>query len=290
MTINNRCDKCNEKPVYKTKYLLLCKGHFNEYIFGKVARVLKKYTKPSTKKLLALSGGKDSTVLVYILSKLNYDFTPIYIDFDFSEKNKKFIFNLSSYFKKEVIIVKDIDYKIKIKEIIKNSNSNPCVICSTARRYILNDYAFKNNFEVILTGHNLTDTINQALNNIKNNFILGFKNTTPYLNSGIKLVSRLKPLYFLTDRETKLFAKINKIPYFKSKCPYFKEFFFKKYINKMEKNDESVLLKMGYSFISFSKIIEEIKKDKLSSDKECKICGYPSTADTCSFCQMKNIK
>jgi tRNA(Ile)-lysidine synthase TilS/MesJ len=289
MSINNRCDKCNEKPIYKTKSLSLCKGHFNEYIFGKVARVLKKYTKPSTKKLLALSGGKDSSVLFYILLKLNYDFAPIYIDFGFSEKNTKFIAEISSYFKKDIIIIKDTDYQIKIKKIIKNSNSNPCVICSTARRHILNDYAYKNGFEVILTAHNLTDIVNQAFNNIKNNFILGFKNTTPYLSSNTKLVSRLKPLYFVTELESKIFAQTNKIPYFKSRCKYFKGFFFKKYINGMEKEDLNILLKMGYSLINFSKIIEGIKNEKIS-DRFCKICGYLSSNDICSFCRILCVR
>ena len=287
MLSKDKCVKCNDKCVYKTNSFLFCRGHFNEYIFGKVKRILKSYSLPNTKKILALSGGKDSTLLFYILSKLGYDFSPIYIDFGFCPKTTNFISKLSLYFKKEIIIITDRDYNIKVKDIIEKSKTNPCVLCSSIRRYILNDYAYKNGFDVIITGHNLTDIINQTLNNIKNSFLLGFKNTTPYLRSNKKLIARLKPLYLVTDNEAKTFVKINKIPFLRLKCKYFKGFFFKKYINLMEKENIDVLIKMAFSLINLSKIVEEIKSVKLFADKECSICGYPSTSDICYFCKIK---
>lgn len=283
------CSKCQKTPVFESKETLLCKGHFNEYIFGKASKVLRKYANKKSKILLALSGGKDSVCCFYILSRLGYDFTPVYLDFNFNKKNLRFIKKLSDKFKKEIIVLKSLDYGLDIKKLIdKKFGSNPCVICSTARRYILNDYGVKNKFELISTGHNLTDAINQALNNIKNNFFLGFKNITPFLKpqKEKKLLGRIKPLYLATDNEIKFFMEINDIPYFKGKCPYFKGFFFKKYINNMEKENKDILIKMAYSLANFSSVIEKTKDNIFVSDKLCKLCGYPSSGDICSFCKI----
>lgn len=283
------CIKCREKSVFVSNKISFCKGHFNEYIFGKSVKILKKYINRKTKILLALSGGKDSVLCFYILNKLGYDFTPVYIDFETDNKNSELIKKLSRYFKREIIFLKSSDYSVNIKKLIQQkSNSNPCVICSTVRRYILNDYAFKNKYEIIATGHNLTDSLNQALSNIKNNFFLGFKNITPFLKSvnEKKLAGRIKPLYLVTDREAEIFVKLNKIPYFKGKCIYFKGFFFKKYINLMEKENQSVLLNMTNSLVNFSILFDKIKTNIEIPERICKLCGYPSTDNICSFCKI----
>ncbi len=286
-----KCIKCQKNLIVSILYPL-CRGHFNEYIYGKVSKILNRYIDRKSKILLALSGGKDSTALFFILKKLNYNFTPVYLEFDISKDNVIFIEKLKKKYKMDIIILYDRDYGISVKKTIeRKSLSNPCTICSTARRYILNDYAIKNNYDVIATGHNMSDILNQALNNIKNNFWLGFKNTTPYLphKKEEKIVSRIKPFYLITDREIKLFNKINKIPYFKGKCRYFKGFLFKKHIEKIEKENYQVLENMSNSLMNFSTMMEVLKKNLNIPQRTCTICDYPTTDTICSFCKLFRV-
>lgn len=70
------CKNCDKKPVIKLiSGKNLCKSCFIRYFEKKVLKTIKKYDLIGKKDrlLIAASGGKDSTVLMYILNKLFSD-------------------------------------------------------------------------------------------------------------------------------------------------------------------------------------------------------------------------
>lgn len=287
------CIKCKSESVFNSLGISLCKGHFNEYVFGKVDKTLKKFKiSKKSKILVALSGGKDSVNCLYLLKKLyfeNIEAIHIKTDFGFySEKSYKYSRRIAEILDIKLNVLdlsKGLD--ISVSKLIDSQKKNPCNVCSTVRRYFLNKFAFENKFEFIATGHTLSDVINQMMNNVKNNFLLGFKNLSPVLfgDEKLKLVARLKPLFFVSDLENKIFLKMNKIPYYSGKCPYFKDKTFKKYINKMEKDRREDLNKMAYSLIQMSRFFYDLKELKIET-KNCKICGYPGVSEICKFCRL----
>ncbi len=282
------CQQCSNKAAVVTTAYSRCEKHFTEYVIAKVFKIIKKYEIDKRLKiLLAYSGGKDSSVALFILKKLGFiNIQPVFIKLDFD------FFNSIAYDIEKDIKIIDIkkEFDISANSIKSKTNSSFCKICSTIKRYFLNHYAYTNGYDLIVTGHNMSDIITSAFLNIKNNFFLGFSNLSPYLQSKkeLKLVARLKPLFFLTDFEIKKFAEINSVKHSLFKCQYSINNFFKKHLSNIENEDYTTVEKMANSLIEFSKKVDHYVDLMKIKSIACSLCGYPSTSGICSFC--KNIK
>ena len=70
-----KCDKCDNKAVYSRKYSgeNLCSECFSDSILRKTAKTISKYKMIKNDELVAaaVSGGKDSLVLLHILDKMS---------------------------------------------------------------------------------------------------------------------------------------------------------------------------------------------------------------------------
>lgn len=282
-----RCTKCDNSAIYQTTSYAYCKGHFNEYLFAKVEKILKRFDiSKDSKILIAYSGGKDSSAVNFVLRKLGFKYlTSVYINLDFD-------FLTQNYTQLKELGVKIIDiardYGISASAIKKRTNKSYCKICSTLKRYFLNRYAYENGYDIIATGHNMSDVITSALLNIKNSFFLGFTNLTPYLpaKKEFKLVSRLKPLFYLTDSEIKRFCEINSIDFLSQNCPYAANSNIKNAVFKLEELDYNTLERMASTLIEFSKKTEDYAKMIGVKTNLCERCGYPSSSKICSFCKL----
>lgn len=283
-----KCQKCSEDSVINNKTYSYCIGHFNEYFLGKIKKILEKFNiDKGSKILLAYSGGKDSSSILFCLEKLNFrNIDPIYLklDFDFLSKSNQ---EIEKQQKVKIIDVKD-SYNISAKEIKEKTKKSPCTICSILKRYLLNKYAFENGYDLIITGHNMSDIISSAFSNIKNSFFLGFTNLNPYL-AGLKeykLTSKLKPLFYLTDTETYTFCKINNIFHLNQNCPFSRNDLFKKAIKLIEDSDYLTLEKMASTLIEFSKKVTNWAETQKVKTNLCENCGYPTSSQICSFCKL----
>lgn len=283
-----KCQKCNQNSIISNSFYSYCLGHFNEYFIGKIKKVFEKFQiNKNSKMLLAYSGGKDSSAILFCIEKLGFkNITPLYLKLDF-----EFLAETSSKIEKQKEIkIIDIaqNYKISAKELKEKTKKNTCTICSILRRYFLNKYAFENGYEIMITGHNMSDQISSALANIKNSFFLGFTNLTPYLagKKEYKLTAKLKPLFYLTDTETNLFCKTNNIFHINQNCPFSRNELFKKSIKVIEEGDYPTLEKMASTLIEFSKKVDNWSETQKIKTNICKKCGYPTSSDICSFCKL----
>lgn len=283
-----KCIKCNDLSVYQTTSYSFCKGHFNEYFFAKIEKVIKRSKIPKDSKILiAYSGGKDSSTINFVFKKLGFkSIKTVYLklDFDFLNENHKKIEEIKD------INILDINkiYGVSASLLKTKSNKSYCKICSTIKRYFLNRYAFENNYDIIVTGHNMSDIITSAFLNIKNSFFLGFTNLTPYLlgKNEFKLVARLKPLFYLTDNEIKKFVELNSINFISQDCPNSINSNIKKALRKLEETEYSTLEKMASTLIEFSKKTDEYAKIIGIKTNLCEKCGYPSSSNICGFCKL----
>lgn len=282
-----KCQLCKKEAILKSPRL--CDEHFVEYFERKIGKFLDKYHIKNKKLLIAISGGKDSVVLGYVLSKLKekYNLTLEYFFIrlgipGFTEKSEEIAKKVTQEIGYTLTI-----YDLKEKEgfTISDIKYKPCSYCGMIRRYILNRYAFENNFDYIVMGHNLDDEVFFAFNNLFSKNIPQIQRTGPLTKTEPekKLVGRIKPLYYLTEEEILLYAKLKKLPYIGCACPNSIESTQKKFKTKTEFTREQKL-NLIYSLLEIKKFLPEERVEI----KFCKKCGYPTTSDTCKFCRTKD--
>jgi len=289
--MNEKCSKCEKEAVkfveWKKKYY--CKEHFNQYFIGQVRKVFDMYKIPSDKKIcVAISGGKDSVSMAYALSKFCKNLEAVHIDLGIGEYSRKSLGITEEICKNlgiklNVIKLKEIGYTLP--GLLQKKKMIPCKICGIVKRYLLNKFAYENNFEILATGQNMNDIAMHAINTIYSSYLIGLKNFKPFLpKDKEKTVALIRPLFFLSEDEIETFLRINGIPYLKEKCPYSEEAFstkIKETLSILEKEKPGFLRKFVSSLIKLSDLVKiDIKT------KSCKKCGFPSLNDVCSFCKI----
>ncbi|MBT1248070.1 MULTISPECIES: ATP-binding protein [unclassified Thermosipho (in: thermotogales)] len=281
-----KCQHCKKKAIFKSPRL--CEDHFVEYFERKIGKFLDKYKIKSKKLLVAISGGKDSVAVSYILSKLKEKFN-LKIEYFFirlgipvfTEKSEEIALKIAQMTNEKLTI-----YDLEKEEgfTIMDIKYKPCSYCGMIRRYILNKYAFENDFDYVVLGHNLDDEVFFIFNNIFNKNITQLQRTGP-LTPTIKekkLVGRIKPLYFLTEEEILTYTKLKSLPYIGCACPNSLKSTQKKFKTNIEFSRDQKL-NIVYSILEMKKFLPEEKIEI----KFCEKCGYPTTSNICKFCRTK---
>lgn len=152
-----RCNKCQNDAVFSRKYSgeELCSPCFSNSILRKTAKTISKFNMIRNNELVcvAVSGGKDSLVLLHILDKMskshNFRIKVVTIDEGIPtyrnealEIVKKFCAKLNvdySVYSYDDLFSITLDEAINVRE---NEKISSCSICGTLRRRAL-DYAAK---------------------------------------------------------------------------------------------------------------------------------------------------
>jgi len=170
--------------------------------------------------LIAVSGGKDSTVLAWALSsirpalKVNYELAAIHISTDFCACCKKSI--LSQRLEEWGIPFNDLF--VPVIGRLKEGEKMNCYWCSTQRRAELLKYAVENGFNKIALGHHLDDIIETFFMNL---CAKGEISAMPILLKYRKFpVSLIRPLGYIEERQVIACADAQNILKAACTCPY----------------------------------------------------------------------
>ncbi len=267
-------------------------------IFSLVKKAIDKFklfTKDE-KILVAISGGKDSLVTAFLLKQLGYNVEGLFIDLgyeNYSLKSLQAAKQLENFDIKLNILNLKEEFGFTMPQLFKvNRTKKFCSICGVVKRYAMNYYAVKENFDCLATGHTLTDEITITLFNMLSIQFDLLARVSPKLEAWHKnFVRKVKPICLITDFESSVIAeKLNLIPV-KEECPYSKKaatFTKKKVTHVLEEN----YLQMIRSFyINFFKKKQLLLNEKLINQvqelKECEICGQPTTTSKCYFCRLR---
>jgi len=261
----------------------------------KAKQTLKKIKLSKKEKIIvALSGGKDSSVTAYLLKNFGYDIKGIYIDLKIGEYSEKCLKAVKK-------LCEDLDIKLYVYDIKKEMGSSMCylrtaiqsghgkglkncAICGVVKKWILNREAKKLKADKIATGHNLDDEAQTFLMNI-------FKGS-PQLsaNSGAitkntpnkKFIPRIKPLFYILEEDIRKYSKLMKLPVVYEKCPCAIDSYriqVRKFLNTLSRKDKENIIK---NFDISSKKVKVIN-DKI---KYCEICGEVSRKNICKKCEL----
>jgi len=301
---------CGKKPVFYRRYegRYYCKACFCESFEKKVKKTIAKYKliEKGDRIAFGLSGGKDSSAVLYLLHKIlspRRDIKMFAISMDEGiagyrnetlKKAKELCKSLGV--KHHIFSFKDILGKPLDKKIIERGERDYCTLCGVGRRYVLNLAARKLKATKLCLGHNLDDEAQAVLMNFFRGDLLragrlGTKTDAALSEKhGNLFIPRIKPLRFIPEKEVTLYAVLKKLPYSDLECPYAQgmRFDVRDFLNEMENKHPGMKFALleGYDKIvpAISKAVQY--KGKLST---CKKCGEPTSHEICKTCQLWKV-
>ncbi|MDP9197548.1 MAG: TIGR00269 family protein [Thermoproteota archaeon] len=301
------CNKCNKNnAIYKRYYSgeLLCKPCFLRSIEHKVKKTISRFSMIKYGELVAVavSGGKDSLTLLYILSqifKLNDLGNLIAITVDEG---------IDGYRDESLKIVKEFCSKLKVKsktvsykelfgtgmdeamKLRKSEKISSCSMCGTFRRRALDMLAESCSADVIATAHNLDDHIQTFFINMISGDVerIGWTYPEP-VEYGSSAIKKIKPFLGLYEQEIIFYALHRKIPFQSEECPYMNESIrsdVRIFLNNLEASHPGVKYSMYNSVL---KISEGLKNRTIKKSVRCLVCQRNSTGSFCSVCKTVNM-
>ena len=189
---------------------------------------------------LGLSGGKDSTTLLFALDRFKkffpkkFDFIAISIDPGFEGFNTDFLKQTCKQLDIEYII-----YDSHIKEIVFDirDEKNPCSLCANLRRGMLNSVAKEHGCNKIALAHHMEDMLETFLLNVLYTGNISTFAPVTYLDK-MDLYT-IRPLIYTPEKDIKTFIKKNNISVIPKCCSmdgYSKREDMKKLINSLSRD------------------------------------------------------
>jgi len=300
-----KCIKC-ESPSF-TKLLTsntpLCRKHYIEHIEKKVRYAIKKHKMFSydDKIAVAYSGGKDSTVLLHVLYKIEQNYPKselfaIIVDEGISGYRDQALRIALKNVKQLGIPYKIVSFKnlftYTLDEIVLEVKQTPkkltaCTYCGVFRRRAIDIGAKSLGATKVATGHNLDDEVQTFLLNLIRGDVKRIGRLSPAYSGMDVFIPRVKPLRYVSEREIVLYALAKNLEFHSDPCPYSSSSTrneVREFINKTEIRIPSVRENLLAAFDIISPLLRKNSSDV--TIKRCKKCGAPTSSDLCQVCKL----
>ncbi|URA09961.1 TIGR00269 family protein [Thermospira aquatica] len=298
-----KCTICKAKKTYfpvqvvlPSYNLKLCREHFLEWLEGRVAHTIKKYRMFTCedKILVAVSGGKDSLGLWFLLHRLGYEADGLYIDLgipEYSAESREHAQTLANRLGRTLHVVDMREELAPIGEMRNWTRKPPCSVCGTVKRYYMNRIAREKGYTVLATGHNLDDETAVLWNNTLHWNMEYLAKQYPVLAAQGPFLKKVKPLCLVSEKESALYTIFNRISYVKPECPYSthaSSLENKRFLQQLEEARPGTKITFYTGFLkNLSPLLHEPLKSTGVSLALCKVCGEPTTTEICFLCQLK---
>lgn len=248
---------------------------------------------------IGMSGGKDSTVLAYVLNMLNkkhqYGLDLVLLSIDegisgYRDHSLKTVQQNQCDLELELMVLSFEEiFGFSMDKIVKKmGNKNNCSSCGTFRRRSLEIGAKKLGADCIVTGHNADDISETVLLNLFRGDVNRLKVCTfsRTLGSGIP---RCKPFKFIFQKEIVMYAFHKKLKYFSTECTYSPGAFrgdMRLYIKNLENIDPLYILNLIKSGDSFWEYDKESSRKQANFCKVCRDSLTLSNKNVCKACLL----
>ncbi|XP_008781246.1 cytoplasmic tRNA 2-thiolation protein 1 isoform X1 [Phoenix dactylifera] len=299
--VGRLCSICNQKkPALKRPKTLeqICRECFYSVFEEEIHNVIvdNHLFKPGERIAVAASGGKDSTVLAYVLSELNrrhnygLDLFLLSVDEgitgyrdDSLETVKR---NEVQYgLPLKVVSYKDL-YSWTMDEIVKTIGlKNNCTFCGVFRRQALDRGAALMRADKLVTGHNADDMAETVLLNILRGDIARLSRCTFIITGEDGPIPRCKPFKYTYEKEIVMYAYFKKLDYFSTECIYSPNAyrgFAREFIKDLERIRPQAILDIIRSGENF----RISTSTKMPEQGTCERCGYISSQKLCKACLL----
>ncbi|PWR73606.1 TIGR00269 family protein [Methanospirillum stamsii] len=288
------CSQCNNPAVFldREKKTHLCKDHLIQSVEEEVMRYLNTISDLPETIGIAFSGGKDSTALLTVFSRIKADIPCRFIALTVDE-------GIEGYRQDTIRAAEDTCSKLGVKHhiisfsdifgssldtLVSESDRNACTICGILRRRALEILAREQGIRVIATGHNQDDHAQTALMNaitgdVKKVFA-GYGPSTWYAR-------RIKPFARVSEREVTLYAMLTGFFRDLPECPYA--------ITSLRGEVRTLLYRYEREHpgaMRNAALCEEELREKLGGTfrrepyQTCTGCGWPGSGKICQVCMV----
>ncbi|MBN2734616.1 MAG: adenine nucleotide alpha hydrolase family protein [Methanomicrobiaceae archaeon] len=288
-----KCSKCNRDAVIFQNYsgMHLCREHFTADFEGRVKKAIRKHKWLSSgdRIAVAMSGGKDSSAVLYFLKKTFGDRRDIEI----------FAVTIDEGIKgyRDPSVVEKIAGRYGVKchtasfkehfgltldEIVqKKGDRNSCSYCGVLRRQVLNGLAVKLGATKIAMGFNLDDEAQSVMMNV----LRGDSERLLRKQSPVPgMIPRIKPFMYLPEREVALYSHMYIEDYEERGCPYSH--------NALRADVRELLNDYNYrhpatkyALVNLGEGLKEGPGGDETKAGICKVCGEPVFGE-CGTCRV----
>ena len=283
-----KCDKCSAPAVLFQRYsgLHLCKAHFFADVEKKIKKEVRKERIEGTL-AVAFSGGKDSAVVLAVLSDLfsrrGVEIVAITIDEGIAGYRDKAL-------ESAAMLVAELGVRWRVASFeeyfdvrVDRLNERPCTVCGILRRSLLNRMAKAVGASTLATGHNLDDEAQTVLMN----YLRGDIDRLLRLDHPAKegLVRRVKPLKYVPEKEVALYAVLRGIPISLDECRYSAGVFraeVRSVLNELEPRHTGT----KYALVNGLERILGLTRREPFQLGHCVQCGEPAVKALCQSCEI----
>ncbi|MFX1512468.1 MAG: TIGR00269 family protein [Promethearchaeota archaeon] len=299
-------DCCQKNPFWKEpgSGKILCRKCFTSIIENRVRRTINrmKVIRYKSKIGIALSGGKDSTVLLHILSNLyrkRPDISLIALTIDEGIANYRDESLLLANKNCQILQVPNVIesfkslYGMSLDEIINKRNkqkiqTSSCAICGVLRRRALNLLGKREKVDIISTGHTLDDQVQTIFLNLLRGDSQRILRDTRRLSKNQE-IQRIKPLNEISEVESTLYAYVKGFSIQTIRCPYSSEAMrnkIRQFLIEMEHHHPTTMIS---TLRAYSKIKETLKTAKITegyTNNTCTRCNILTSRKLCQTCKI----
>lgn len=296
-----KCSLCSRKSVYEVRYngSSLCSEHLSRFVEKRVKQEVRKQLNVGNRKTrisVAISGGKDSSVTLYLLHRIlserrNIEISAFTVDEGIEGYRGPGIKAAEDLSRKLGVPYEVISYRERfgrtMDEIVSEDGGEtiPCSHCGPMRRQIINLVSEKQDADFVALGINLDDYAQSILMNVTKGDVQRMARMAPHTKLQEGLTPRILPLRKIPEKEVMLYAVTNGIEFEGGWCPYYAQANrnkFRSIVSDLEEQSPGT----KHAIVNFYDSI----KGSLSSQYpqgslgKCKKCGSPTASTICSVC------
>jgi uncharacterized protein (TIGR00269 family) len=316
-----KCSFCDRNAAWKRPWDKenLCIMHFNQSFLKRVQKTINQYHlfERNDKIAVGISGGKDSIVLLDVITKLqkNHHSEIIAITIDegisgYREDGLKFAIKAAKKagVKHEIFSFEDRFGATLDDTLILLGNNGKrlgaCSYCGVFRRKLLNEAAMKVGATKLATGHNADDEAQTVfMNMIRGDLLKTLRSNPKPEFKDKKFVPRVKPFRWTSEQEIVLYAHFNKLDYQEIPCPNAIEAqrgTIRDILTDLKETTPDVIFSILHSadkLLNLANLVNP-EDDPLNivpkNPKPCSDCGEPSVKGRCRACiiqdKIKDVK
>lgn len=290
-----KCTLCEQRAVSDNP--AECAPHFIATFEAKVKATIERFGLIGRGETIAVavSGGKDSQTIAYILHKLYGDaVTAIAIDEGIPGYRDQKLADLRVFCEMYGVPLRVYSFREAFGKPLNDFLSRgapPCRSCGVMRRHLLNKYA--SGSDVIATGHNLDDECQSIIMNLLKGNLSMMARIGPRSGVGGRegFTQRVKPLYLCTEKEIATYAFLMKFPVQFNECPHADEGFrscVRDALNELEMVRPGTKLRLVEHFLSI-RPDADCARLRCTELRSCERCGSPAAGTICSTCKVVEI-